>query len=147
MILDSLLQVSVAQAVTTAAYSTFSVDLDSPTVKRQVGTGQRLSAIVVVTTAAAGDSASFTDTFDFLLVQSASADLSSHDTLLTVRPAAAALVAGYMFEVPVPFGKPTKQYLGLRYAPGTGDTITVSAWFVRTDMVPAWLAYAKGYAI
>lgn len=148
MILDALLQLSSAQAITAAdAYSTNTVDLGAPTIKRRVGTGERLSLFFVVTTAAAGDGGSFTDTCDFMAVQSANANLSSHDVIVQRRVAGATLVAGFAFDLPLPFGMPTKQYLGARYELGTDDTVSVSAWVIRADDVQAWLAYAKGYSV
>jgi hypothetical protein len=148
MILDKLLQLSVAQdVVDTDAYSTNTIDLDDPTVKNRIGTGEPMSVVVVVTTAAAGDSASFTDTFDFIFVESINANLGSHVEVIKRRIPGASLVAGYMFEVPIPIGTPAKQYCGMRYEIGSGDTVSVSAYMVPREHVQAFLAYAKGYAI
>lgn len=148
MILDSLLQLSSAQAVTAAAaYSTNTVDLGNVTPKRRIGTGRGMSLMLVVTTAAAGDSGSFTNTFDFIAVQSANANLSSHDEIIKRRIAGASLVAGAVFEIPLPSDTPTKQYVGVRYELGTGDTVSVSAFLVARDDVAAFLAYAKNYAV
>jgi hypothetical protein len=147
MILDDLLQVSDAQAVSAAAYSTDTVDLGATTPARRIGAGAGLSAIIVVTVAAAGDSASMTDTFDFLVVQSANANLSSHSTIIQRRIPGAQLTVGSVWEIPIPADRPTARYLGVRYEPGTGDTVTVDAYFVPRDHVQAFIAYAKGYAV
>lgn len=148
MQLDSLLQLSDAQAVTSAdAYSDYSLDLGNVTPKRRVGTGEALSIIVVVTTAAGADGGSFTDTFDFIVVTSANANLSSHDEVLKRRIPASRLVAGYVFELPVPIDTPLKRYLGARYELGTDDTISVDAFIVPRDHVAMWMSYAKGYNV
>jgi hypothetical protein len=148
MLLDKLLQLSAAQDITdTDAYSTNTVDLGNPTVKRRVGAGEDLALIVVVTTAAAGDSASFTDTFDFIAVESVNANLSSHTVMAQRRIPASELVAGAVFEIPIPKDKPAKRYIGARYELGSGDTVSVSAYFIPRDMVQAFVAYAKGYAV
>lgn len=151
MVLDALLQLSDAQAVTSAdAYSTNTVDLGDVTPKREVGTGEPLALIVTVDVAAAGDGApaSFTDTFDFMAVQSANANLSSHDVMIQRRVAGADLVAGAVIILPLPPGRPTKRYIGARYELGTDDTITVSAWFAPYNMVAHLAkAYRKGYVI
>jgi hypothetical protein len=148
MILDKLADFCGAgQAITTAAYGTDKMDLGAVTPARRIGNGQGLSMIIVVTVAAAGDSGSMTDTFDFLAVESANADLSSHATMIQRRIPGAQLVAGAVFEIPLPADRPRTRYIGLRFEPGSGDTVTVKAYLVERDMVQAYLAYAKGYAI
>lgn len=148
MILDALLQLSDAQAVTSAdAYSTNTIDLGDVTPKRQVGDGEPLALVVTVDVAAAADGASFTDTFDFMAVQSVNANLSSHDVMAQRRIPAAELVAGAVIVVPIPPGRPTKRYIGARYELGTDDTITVSAWVLPMSFVFKLKAYARGYVI
>jgi hypothetical protein len=151
MILDKLAQLSNAQAVTSAdAYSDFSYDLGNVTPKRRIGTGEPLSIVIAVTTAAAADGGSFTDTFDFIAIASANANLTSQVELNKRRIPAAALVAGFVFDLPIPqvFGSADAlRYLGARYELGTDDTISVSAWLVPTEHVGAWLPYAKSASV
>lgn len=148
MILDALLQLSNAQAITDAdAYSTNTLDLGNVTPKRRIGAGEPLSIIVVVTTAAAGSGGSFTNAFDFIAVQSANANLSAHDEMVKRRIPAAELVVGAVFELPIPADRPTKQFVGARYELGTGDTVSVSAFVVPRSMVQAFIAYAKNYVV
>jgi hypothetical protein len=151
MILDKLAELSNAQAVTSAdAYSDYSFDLGNITPKHRIGTGTPLSVVFVVTTAAAADGGSFTDTFDFIVVASANANLSSHVELIKRRIPGASLVAGFTFDVPIPQGMQSAvalRYLGARYELGTDDTISVSAYIVPTEHVGAWMTYAKGYSI
>lgn len=148
MFLDALAQLADAQAVTdTDAYTTNTYDLGAATVARRVGTGERLSVVFVVTTAGAGDSASFTDTFDFIAVQSANANLSSHTAIIQRRVAGALLTVGAIIDVPLPAGMPTARYLGGRVELGSGDTITVDAYIMLSQQVQNFVAYAKGYAV
>lgn len=149
MILDKLAELSNAQAVTAAdAYSDFSYDLGNITPKTRIGAGVPLSVVVVVTTAAAGDGGSFTDTFDFILIGSANANLTSQVELVKRRIPGAALVAGFSFDIPIPQvlqSTGALRYLGMRYELGTDDTVSISAYIVPTEHVGYWLSYAKGY--
>lgn len=150
MILDALLQLSDAQAVTSAdAYSTFSVDTGNITPKNSVGDGEPLALVITVDVAAAGDGtpASFTNTFDFMLVESANANLSSHNVLAQRRVAGASLTAGTFVVIPIPPGTNTLRYIGARYELGTDDTITVSAFIIPQSFIPKLKAYARGYVI
>lgn len=148
MFLDALAQLADAQAVTdTDAYTTNTYDLGAATVARRVGTGEDLSLIFVVTTAAGGDSASFTDTFDFMLVQSANANLASHTTIIQRRVAGALLTVGSIIDIPFPKSRPTARYIGGRVEVGSGDTISLDAYIVLHQQVQDWIAYAKNYAV
>lgn len=147
MYLDKALELARAQAIVASAYTTNTVDLDNPSVANRIGSGEDLTTVWVVTTSAAGDSASFTDTFDFLVVSSAAENLSGHTELIKRRIAAALLVAGYTFEVPIPKGRPTQRYIGGRVEVGSGDTVSVSCYIVPRDFVQDFTAYAKGYAV
>lgn len=148
MILDKKTQLSSAQAVTAAdAYSTDTFDAGNTVVKRRLGAGEPVSLVVVVTTAAAASGASFTNTFDFMLVQSVNADLTSHDVIAQRRVPAVELTAGAIVVVDMPPDRPTKQFVGARYELGTGDTISVSAWLLPRSFVQAFIAYAKNYVV
>lgn len=149
MFLDALAQLADAQAVTSAdAYTTNTYDLGNVTPKRRLGAGEKLSLIFVVTTRSAADGGSFTDTCDFMAVQSANDNLSSHDVIIQRRVPAAELVAGAIVELPLPVGRPTKRYIGGRVELGTDDTVSVDAYIIPTDMVQGFeAAYAKNYSV
>lgn len=150
MVLDAQLQLSDAQAVTSAdAYSTNTVDTGAGTPARQIGDGEPMALVVSVDTAAAGDGtpASFTNTFDFIVVESPNANLSSHTEVIKRRVPGAQLTAGAIVVIPIPPGKPTERYIGARYELGTDDTITVSAWFLPMSFIAKLKAYARGYVI
>jgi hypothetical protein len=102
-----------AGAVTTDAY-------DLGRVNQRIGSGERMSLIFVVTTKAAGDSGSFTDTFDFSVVSATAADLTTGQKVLeTRRIPGADLVVGKLVEVPIPVGVPLQRYLGGKVAVGS----------------------------
>ena len=148
MILDELLKLAAAQAFTDADEVTQNtLDLGNPTVKRRVGNGKPLSLVFVVTTAAAGDSASFTDTCDFKAVEDTAANLGTKTEIISRRVPAAELVAGAVIDVPLPVNKPTKRFLGGQVVLGTGDTVSASCYVVPTEDVQAFVPYAKGYAV
>lgn len=148
MILDKLNKLGDAQAITSAdAYTTDSLDLGNVTPKRRVGNGERLSLIFVVTTAAAADGGSFTDTCDFMAVESANSNLGSHAVIAQRRLPASELVVGKVIEIPLPYDRPQLRYVGGRVELGTDDTIAVSSFILPSDQVQGFLAYADGYAV
>jgi hypothetical protein len=61
------------------------------------------------------------------------------------RIAGAELVAGAVFELPIPADRPTARYIGARYELGTDDTVSLSAYLIPSDMVQAFTAYANNY--
>jgi len=146
MILDILARLASAQAFTDAdEVSASSYDCGNPTIKNRIGSGERLSLVFVITTAGAGDGASATDTTDLTAVEDTAADLSTKTPIIARRVPAAELVAGAMFEVPLPSQKPTKRYLGAQVVQGTGDTVSATVYLVPSDHVPSFVAYAKNY--
>ncbi|MCH2240982.1 MAG: hypothetical protein MK041_03400 [Aquabacterium sp.] len=136
MMLDALLQLSSAQAVTATAVSTNVIDLSQP---RDIGVGEDLYATFGVDTSATAAGAA---TVTFEVIVSANSDLSS-PTVIAATGAIpkAELTAGRApISLPIP---PTaipsaplgQRYLGVRYTVGTGPltagaftaTITKSA--------------------
>lgn len=140
MILDALLELASAQAVTDSdAYTTYSVDLGNPTVKRRIGTGEPLAMIFCVDVAAAGS----TDTTDFKVVSStAEALATSTIAVVTRRIANASLTAGSIHVLPIPPGEPQQRYIGGRVELGSGDTITVSVYLVNQSGIGKFTHYA-----
>ena len=148
MILDKLTQLGTAQAFTESdEKTTFSYDCGNPVVKNRVGTGERLSVVFVITTAAAGDSASITDTCDFCAVEDTVAALSGSTVIIQRRVPASELVPGKIIEVPLPSGKPTKRYLGGQVVLGASDTLSASSYIIPSDHVQEFTAYAKSYVV
>ena len=148
MFLDVLGRLMSAQAVSSSdAVSASSYDLGNVTPARRVGTGEDLCLLFVVTTAAAGDSGSLTDTFRLRAVSSAAEALTSVTVLAERRVTGAQLTAGAIFEVPIPKGTPAQRYLGAQVDVGTGDTVSLSCYIVPRSFVHDFVAYAKGYAV
>ena len=144
MLVDAFTQVSADQALTATAYSTNTIDIEDI---RDLGVGEPVGFGVSVGVAA--DITTGDETYEFQVVQSANANLSSHDVLLSIVKPAAQLTLGELFFLPIPIDGVTKRYIGLRYVlAGTTPSVTVSA-----DAKPASMfsenaqAYPKNYAV
>lgn len=147
MFLDALGLVSDAQAVTATAVSTNTVDLGSPTPKRQIGDGEEVGFGLAVDVAA--DHTTGDETYTVEVIQSANADLSAPDVLSSRAIAFSDLIAGATHFFSIPKGTPTKRYVGLRYTTaGTTPSITVTAWLTlaRLFSLAKPQTYAKGYS-
>ena len=132
MILDALLLLSDAQAVSADAASTNTIDLGA--VNMRIGSGKPLVVLFAVDVAA--DITTGDETYVFQVIQSAAANLSSPDVLQLRTIVAADLKAGATQVVGIPIGTPTKRYLGAFYdVGGTTPTITVTAAVVPQDFV------------
>ena len=148
MILDALLLLSDAQAVTATAFSTNTIDLGNPTVKNAIGSGEPLVVSFQVDVAA--DHTTGDETYEFEVVQSANANLSSPDVIgrLAIVATDPRLLAGGKFAVEVPSGYPTKRYLGAQYVTGgTTPTVTVTASLQPRKFIDEQTIYPKGYSI
>ena len=146
MILDAQNLLSDAQALTATAVSTNTIDLGNVTPKRGIGAGEPMTLMFQVDVAA--DHTSGNETYQFDLIQSANADLSSADTLESRVISYADLTAGAIHYVPVPPGSITKRYIGANYTlGGTTPTITVTCALMPQKDVDSLQTYARGYTI
>ncbi len=158
MYIDALLEFSAAQAVTATALSTNTVDLQPAsakgiTVPRQIGDGEPMAVQIAIVVAA--NFASSDETYQFQLVQSAAAALTTpiviaQETFIaTGVMISSLLVAGFLIVLPIPPGLPTSRYIGLNYVTGgTGPTMTVTAWLTKQSLAMATpVIYPKGYTI
>lgn len=140
MITDKLLRVSAAQAVTTDAVSTDTIDLS---VARDIGEGKQLFMNFFVDTAATSDTGGSTVTFN--VIGSASADLSSATILGSSGPIVkTALVAGKQIAVAI---NPQIASKGLRYLGAQYDvSATLTAGAFTADIVETVQDGKKFYA-
>lgn len=127
MWVDALLLVSDAQAVTADAASTNTIDLGGT--NKMIGDGEPLAMAFTIDVGA--DFTTTDETYTFQIIQSAAANLGTPDVLAarTVSAASLGLAAGTKTSIGLPFGTPTKRYLGAFYdVGGTTPTITVTAF-------------------
>ncbi len=156
MILDSQLQFSDSQAVTTDAVGTNVIDLS---VDRSIGTGEALGVVFTVEVAADQTSGDEDYTFDVEYAsdaaQTTARQLIGRRIFESGTPTAPAqdadlLIAGFSFVVPIP---PTKlseseRFLGIRYdTAGTSPTITCSAHLALLSMIDMTDDYVDGFTI
>lgn len=148
MFVDALQLLSDAQALTATAYSTNTIDFGNVSPARDVGAGEPMEITLEVDVAADGTTTD--ETYEFQVVQSANANLSSHDVLASRTITYANLTLGSIHRLPVPAGAITKRYFGLRAVlGGTTPTITVTAHLQTASMaaVAKPITYAKGYTV
>ena len=149
MIVDALLQLSEAQAVTSTAVSTNTIDLLQ---NRDVGAGNDLYAIFTVDTAATAAGAA---TVNFQVISSASASLTSPTVLaqtnaipktdLTAgrKPIAVRLSPQVLNSLPI-----GQRYLGVQYTVGTGP-LTAGAFtcYITDSDVSVNKNYPSGFVV
>lgn len=144
MILDALLLVSDAQAITADAVSTNTIDLGSSSPAREIGSGEPMGFLVTVDSA--GDFTTGDETYAFEVISSAAANLSSPTVLNRRVLTAAQLALGAIFFMPLPAGTPSQRYLGMNYdVGGTSPLLTVTSALVPAKFVDMIKAYAKNY--
>jgi len=127
MWVDALLLLSDAQAVSADAASTNTIDLGGT--NKTIGDGEPLAVLFTVDVGA--DYTTTDETYEFQIIQSANANLSSPDILVrrAISAASLGLAAGTRVSVSLPFGTPTKRYLGAYYdVGGTTPSLTVTAF-------------------
>lgn len=157
MILDSQLQFSDSQAVSSSAVGTNTVDLS---VARSIGSGNPMGVVFVVEVAADQTTGDEDYTFDVEFAtaadQSAGRQVVGRRIFESGTPDAPAqnadlLVAGFSFVVPIPpvSSDEDERYIGVRYiTAGTTPTITVSAYLQAMDMIDNEKnIYASGYTV
>lgn len=149
MILDKQNMLSEAQAVTSTAVSTNTLDLGSA---RDIGAGEDLSVFIDVDVAATAAGAA---TVDFQVIISAAANLSSPTILGSSSPIGKAELTlnRKPIEIKIPraalLAQPVGQrYLGLQYTVATGPLTagTFTAGII-VDMQDMKKDYASGFAV
>lgn len=146
MYIDKENLIADALAFSADATSTNSYDNGSSTPKIDFGAGEPMVLAFQVDVAA--DFTTGNETYQFNLLQSANADLTSADILQSRVISYALLLASTLHYIPVPPGAVTKRYLGLGYdGGGTTPTITGTAWFTSMKMIDAQRIYPSGYTV
>lgn len=147
MITDAQSLLSDAQALAATGLSTNT--LDNVIAGNKISTGEKMAVVITVDVAA--DLASGDETYQFQLIQSANANLSSADVLLETVAAfitKAVLVKGYRLVIPIPPGLVSKRYLGLNYVlGGTTPSITVTSSVIPLSFVQDEQVYPKNFII
>lgn len=146
MILDALLRLANKQNFTQADEVTENT-IPLGSVVRHIGTGEPLSMIFCITTAATGSGGSQTDATSFRAITDTVASLASPTVLAEVPRDNADLVAGALVEVPLPKGLPDEGFLGGQVVLGAGDTLSASVFVVPRSFVPALRAYPDAVEI
>ena len=107
--------------------------------------------VAVMTVGVAAKVSGTTETYQWNVIQSASANLGTPDILasypFTNAQAASLLTAGSVLVFPVPPGSITKRYLGLYFDGANTPTITVTAWFAPQSMVDRRHDYATRISV
>lgn len=132
-------QLSVEQAFTGGAtVSTHSYA--KQTAAQDLSIGRRMALLGQVVVAAGAGS-----THTMQVIQADDAALTSNvEVLNTVTLAAALLVKGYEFEVPIPQGVMTKKYIGFRNSSSGGaTTVTLDVFLVPQDEIAKYKSFPK----
>lgn len=145
MIIDAQCLLWDAAALSSDAASTNTYDTGAA--GNDIAIGEPLALQITVDVAA--DATTGDETYEFQVIQSANANLSSPDILISRTIAAASLTAGSKHVIPLPPGAITKRYLGAYYnGGGTTPTITVTAFIRPLDQgADVQKSYPKGYTI
>ena len=157
MYLDVQTQFSDAQAVTADAVGTNVIDLLQD---RAIGEGEGMAVYFQVDVAADQTTGDEDYTFDVEFAsdaaQTTARKLIGRRIFESGTPTAPAedadlLVAGFIFEIPIPKTtiSESERYLGIRYdVTGTTPTITVTSWLAPRSMgTVGAVIYPKGYQI
>lgn len=144
MILDKLLLLSDAQAITADAVSTNTYDTGAA--GNDVTEGEPLAVVITVDVAA--DFTTGNETYNFQVIQDDDEALGSPLVIASRAILASALTAGSRHVIPIPPGSKTLRYLGVNYdVDGTSPTITVTTAIAPLSMVGGFKAYADGITV
>lgn len=111
-----------------------------PNASQSISHGRRMAAMGIVTTAAGSGS-----THTMQVIQADNAALTSNkEVLAEISIAAADLPKGAIFEVPIPAGRDTKQYLGFQNSSSGGTTtVSLDVYLVPLDEIAEYKSFPK----
>lgn len=131
-------QLSVAQAFTATAVSTNAFEKQSAA--QDLSIGRRMALLVMPTVAAGAGS-----THVLAAIQADDAALTSNvEVLGQITVAAADLIPGAEFEIPIPQGVMDKKYIGFRDTISGGTTtVTLDVYLVPQDEIAKYKSFPK----
>lgn len=132
-------QLSVAQAFTGAA-TVSTNSYQKQTASQDLSIGRRMALLVMATVAAGAGSTHVLD-----VIQADDAALTTNvEVLGTISVLAAALIPGAQFEIPIPQGVMTRQFLGFRNtSTGGTTTVTLDVYLVPQDEIAKYKSFTK----
>lgn len=136
---DKQNQLSVEQAFTGAA-TVSTNSYEKQTAAQDLSIGRRMALLVSPTVDAGAGS-----THTLEAIQADNAALTSNvESLASISVAAADLIVGEQFEIPIPQGVMTKKYLGFRNtSTGGTTTVTLDVYLVPQDEIPQYKSFPK----
>lgn len=144
MLIDAQALLWDAAALTSDAASTNTYD--SGAAGNDISVGDPLGLFLQVDVSA--DHTTGNETYNFAVIESASADLSTPNTLVSATILYSDLAAGKTACIPIPPGAKTLRYLGAYFdGGGTTPTITVTAWIAPLSTFQKDKVYPKGYTV
>ena len=131
-------QLDVAHAYTATAVSSHSYA--KQTAEQDLSIGRRMALLVCPKVAAGAGS-----THTMAAIQADDAALTTNvEVLGQIVVAAAALVPGAEFEIPIPQGSMTRKYIGFRNTIASGTTtVTLDVYLVPQDEIAKYKAFNK----
>lgn len=132
MIVDAQTRLDSAAVITATGVSTNTYD--SLLATNHIEVGEPLAMVFSIISGAVTTTGD--ETYQFQVIQSANADLSAQDILLstdTTFLSRSVLVTGYRFAIVIPPQLKTKRYLGARYVLGGNADKSIT---VTTDILP-----------
>lgn len=146
MYLDALNRVATAQAVTTTAVSTDSIDLGNPTPKNEIGSGEPMAALFTLT--AAADAADTNETYIGEVITSTAGNLGSSVVVVGSVTIPRGSAIGSRFVVVIPPGSVTQRYLGARVTTGgTTPSVGVTIDFAPLSFLEKRNIVASGFLV
>jgi hypothetical protein len=130
----SVIQSFVATAVSTNSYQ-------KQTAAQDISIGRRMSLLVLCTVAAGAGSSHVLE-----CIQADDAALTSNVNSVNALPAIAAanLVPGTAFEIPIPQGTLNQQFIGFRDTiTGGTTTVTLDVYLVPADEIPKYKSFVN----
>lgn len=143
MIIDSLLQFSDAQALTSTAASTNVVPLSA---ERRIGTGEPMAVVIVLDVASDGTTGD--ETYSVQVQSDTDVAFGSAASVGGALSIPRGTAAGTKYVIPIGPGTATETYLRLYYTlDGTTPTVTVTAFLQPLNAIQNDAYYADGFTI